>query len=638
MSSENKYLDAEFDAFMQALLEKHHVPGMSIGIVDGGQVFTKAYGFARLPDVPATDETLYFTGSTTKAMVAAALGRVMSDEPEQHQEQNEPVRTLRKHRWATPISQILPDDFVLEDERATSEITIEDALSHRTGFSGADNLYGRWMGTEPKGITKALRFLGGPNKSFRTTWQYNNLMYSVLGDVLETTTGLSWGAALRKLLWQPLKMLSTYWTVDEIPDDKRESIARGYFWVPSSSVDDGKGDFIPERYLDFAGIAPAGSVVSNVIDYAKWIKALLRAANHHEETSETQNVSFSEEAPTVITPTLFAELTTPRMLQTLLAPMNKNSHLTPRSYSLGWSNMSSTMGLKHPIVAHAGGLTGFGTQLYLLPNDDFGCVTLGNTTISSHKVGEAVSIEFMARKLGLSGSSKAEFSKSLSIFDALDELTALAGKAAEVKPSEAAPDADISRGGQLTESLCDELVGTYHHPAYGSYRVSRDQGPKRDRVLCGFQVSEKDKRYLEALWNERQTLYVLPVGHHTWGNQFVLHVRGPEKNGESKASTASDEKSVVFLDLECLTLHGQDPDDTKGVSSSLQWQVPHATRTVWETQNFCRRGAAFTAVSKAEGSTSSSAWKLGLRLANEYMAAEGSTDEGWESEMAWFTK
>lgn len=41
MGSENKYFDADFDAFVQALLEKHHVPGMSIGVVDEGKVFTK---------------------------------------------------------------------------------------------------------------------------------------------------------------------------------------------------------------------------------------------------------------------------------------------------------------------------------------------------------------------------------------------------------------------------------------------------------------------------------------------------------------------------------------------------------------------------------------------------------------------
>lgn len=578
-------------------------------------------------------------------MVAAALGRVMSDEPEQQEKHNQPLQILRKQRWATPISQILPDDFVLEDQHACSKITIEDALSHRTGFPGADNLYGRWMGSQPKGITKAFRYLGGPNKSFRTTFQYNNLMYSVMGDVLEATTGLSWGDALRKLLWNPLKMVSTFWTADEIPEVQKDDIAYGYFWLPSSSEKEGKGDFVPERYLDFAGIAPAGSVVSNVTDFAKWIKALLKAANPGEEIKETQHASSSEnEQPTVITPNLFAELTSPRILQMLPPPMNKNSFLTPRLYSLGWFNMSSTMGLKHPLLAHAGGLTGFGTQLYLLPNDDFGCVTLGNTSISSHKVGEAVCIELMARKLGLTGSPKSEFAESLNNFDALDKLAALAGKASEPNSSESASGAETPEWDRLSDSQCDELAGTYHHPAYGTYRVSRVEGPKRERVVCGFQVPEKSKEELESHWNETQTLYVLPVGHHTWGNQFVLHVRSPENRGESSTPTISEDKSVVQLDLECLTLHGQDPEETSVESPSLQPQESHTPRTIWETQQFCHRGAAFKLASKPEEGTegslgsTGSGWKLGLRLANEYLSVDGTINEGWENEMTWFTK
>ncbi|KIW45831.1 uncharacterized protein PV06_01542 [Exophiala oligosperma] len=649
MGSETKYFDADFDAWVQALLEKHHVPGISIGVVDEGRVFTKAYGFARLPDVPATSETMYFTGSTTKAMVGAALGRLMSDEPESHQQkENKQLQTLQRQRWATPISKILPEDFVLEDQHACSEITVEDALSHRTGFSGADNLYGRWMGSQPKGITKALRFLGGPNKSFRTTFQYNNLMYSVLGDVLETTTGLLWGDALRKLIWQPLKMVSTFWKLDEIPDVKKNAVAYGYFWLPSEDSEDeeGKGQFIRERYLDFAGIAPAGSVISNVVDYAKWIKALLDAASPRGMTEESQHqaASSEEDQPTVITPNLFAELTSPRILQPLPPPMNKNSHLTPRLYSLGWFNMSSTMGLKHPIVAHAGGLTGFGTQLYMLPNDEFGCVTLGNTMISSHRIGEAVCIELMARKFALSGTSKDEFAESLSNFDALDKLAALAGKVSEPSPSESATIVDTSQGDRLPDDLCDELAGTYHHPAYGPCRVSRAQGPERDRVLCGFQVAEKNKQDLEANWNKAQTLYVLPMGHHTWGNQFVLHVRKPEEKGESGTSTPPDGKGVVHLDLECLSLHGQDPEETSIDSSMSQASKPHPPKTVWETQHFCRNGAAFKAVPIPEKGTRTtngppgSGWTLGLRLANEYLSVDGTTDEGWEGEMAWFTK
>lgn len=40
--------------------------------------------------------------------------------------------------WTTPIAQIIPADFVLADPWATEHITLEDALSHRTGLPRHD--------------------------------------------------------------------------------------------------------------------------------------------------------------------------------------------------------------------------------------------------------------------------------------------------------------------------------------------------------------------------------------------------------------------------------------------------------------------------------------------------------------------
>jgi CubicO group peptidase (beta-lactamase class C family) len=39
-------------------------------------------------------------------------------------------------KWTTPVSRILPDDFVLPDPYYTENITVEDILSHRSGMPG----------------------------------------------------------------------------------------------------------------------------------------------------------------------------------------------------------------------------------------------------------------------------------------------------------------------------------------------------------------------------------------------------------------------------------------------------------------------------------------------------------------------
>jgi CubicO group peptidase (beta-lactamase class C family) len=73
--------------------------------------------------------TLFITGSTTKAQIAAAFS-ILIDESD---------HTLS---WHMPIASIIHDDFVLSDPWATEHATVEDALSQRTGYPQHDNAYG----------------------------------------------------------------------------------------------------------------------------------------------------------------------------------------------------------------------------------------------------------------------------------------------------------------------------------------------------------------------------------------------------------------------------------------------------------------------------------------------------------------
>src|SRR5665213_3099564 len=75
--------------------------------------------------------TLLYAGSTTKAFTAAVMSFLVDDNKNYPQVQ-----------WSTPIHQLLPEDFALENEHATAHTTIEDALSHRSGLPRHDQAYG----------------------------------------------------------------------------------------------------------------------------------------------------------------------------------------------------------------------------------------------------------------------------------------------------------------------------------------------------------------------------------------------------------------------------------------------------------------------------------------------------------------
>lgn len=78
--------------------------------------------------------------------------------------------------WTTPIAGLIPDDFVLLDDWATAHLTLEDALSHRTGLPRHDKASTHRIAAENRTATvrdgvRFLRYLP-LNAAPRTKWQY----------------------------------------------------------------------------------------------------------------------------------------------------------------------------------------------------------------------------------------------------------------------------------------------------------------------------------------------------------------------------------------------------------------------------------------------------------------------------------
>jgi CubicO group peptidase (beta-lactamase class C family) len=176
--------------------------------------------------------------------------------------------------WRTPLSAILGDDFVLEDPWATAHLTIEDALSHRTGMPAHDkassHYYGagkdRHIGTA-KDVTRSLRYLP-MNEEPRTTFQYCNLMYAVASHVIETLTGQWLGDVLQSWLWAPLGMNGTYFDLDDALN-AADHFAHGYYWHEKAE------QFVEVPYMPLQEVSGAGAVVSSAKDYVKWVRFLL---------------------------------------------------------------------------------------------------------------------------------------------------------------------------------------------------------------------------------------------------------------------------------------------------------------------------------------------------------------------------
>src|ERR687884_2103182 len=155
------------------------VPGLALTIVkDGRVVLAKGYGVRRLGETAPVDaRTLFGIASNTKAFTATALGLLVEE---------------KKIEWDAPVVRYLPS-FAMWDPYVTRELTVRDLLVHRSGLGlGAGDLLWWPASTyDRKEIVRRLRYIR-PATSFRSAYAYDNVLYSVAGEIIEVISGQTW--------------------------------------------------------------------------------------------------------------------------------------------------------------------------------------------------------------------------------------------------------------------------------------------------------------------------------------------------------------------------------------------------------------------------------------------------------------
>ena len=266
-----------------------------------------------------------------------------------------------------PISQLIRDDFVLEDDYYTNHITIEDALSHRTGMPRHDKAYGgHYSGHKVtvKDIVRSLRHLPLTAEP-RTKFQYCNTMFVAASHIIETLTGRWLGDLLAELIWKPLGMNATFFSTEHAKSAKEE-LAHGYTYANSG--------YNEVEWMSLVEVSGAGSVVTNVLDYAKWARALMK--------KDTPLSEAGHEA-----------VWRPRTLLPYAAPFTGC-----RSYALGWE---TGIYQGHQFYEHAGGTNAFGAEFIIFPDLKFSVVCFANTPITSNFAEQVLAYRLIDEKLGV---------------------------------------------------------------------------------------------------------------------------------------------------------------------------------------------------------------------------------------------
>jgi CubicO group peptidase (beta-lactamase class C family) len=146
-----------------------NAPGIGVGIVVKDKlVFAKGYGFRDYGKKLRTPRRRRSRSPRTRSsFTAVALGLLVEE---------------GKLRWDEPIKRFVPAIRFYNDELDRS-VTIRDMLSHRTGCHAPRRhlVQVHILATRPLGSPALPR----PAARIRTTFLYNNLMYTAAGQAIE---------------------------------------------------------------------------------------------------------------------------------------------------------------------------------------------------------------------------------------------------------------------------------------------------------------------------------------------------------------------------------------------------------------------------------------------------------------------
>lgn len=408
---------------------KWHVPGLSIAVFNQNDVSCTAFGFATLdPPVSTTPDTIYDMASTSKSLTAAAVGKLISNDKSQD-----------KITWTTPMSKLLPEDFVLPDEYASQNATIEDILSHRTGMPGHDMAYfGVKSATPdtPRSVTRSLRNLSA-TAPFRTKYQYNNSMFTIATHLVEEVSQTTFAQFLQSNIFNVLGMSSTYLQPSAVKAAGQiDRLATRYVWKKDTA------SFNALEPVEQPEAQGAGSLQSTVKDYAKWLQAMMK-----------KDESLFEKE-------IYEELIKPRII---CDPEANESDLEPSTsnelYALGWSTRYYR---GHKIVEHSGGISGFTSIMLFMPQKDFGLVILANAD-GGYPIEYVLSMELIDHILDVPVSDRVDW---MSRRQQKDEEEESDEKILESLKREQCPS-----GSQPLQKDLDAYTGVYENIGYGKIVV-----------------------------------------------------------------------------------------------------------------------------------------------------------------------
>ncbi|KAF9524480.1 beta-lactamase/transpeptidase-like protein [Crepidotus variabilis] len=382
-AAEEYLITSETKIYAEGLLKRWNSPGLSLAAVrrdysqaSGWRHEFASFGIGRADGSPVTPDSVFAIASNSKLFLAVSVGLLIH---------NATLNDCNGKRltWRTKMQDLMPE-WGLMDMDAEHGATIQDLLSHRTGMPRHDFSYHFRDGSLGDMISK-LRYLR-PSAELRETFQYNNLMYSVLSYLPKILLNQSYPSYVSQHIFNPLNMTASTFSVAEA--EKRGSFVDG-FQYDMEDIPNGKnGTQKPTvPYLVRAGDEEAwagpGGVLTSARDMALWMSMLLNEGKHPYTNA------------TVIPKGVIEHVARGRSVADGGKP--EFPELGPKVYGAGQIRYSYR---GREIVEHGGHNPGYRTQVARLPEDNLGVISMSNDDVGGPLM-ESVKWRIIDDALGL---------------------------------------------------------------------------------------------------------------------------------------------------------------------------------------------------------------------------------------------
>jgi beta-lactamase class C len=329
-----KALALEYDQYFKEKMLNKHIPGAAICIIkDDKIVHLKGYG---IKDITTSDSvgihTVFRLGSVSKSIAAALTGILVEDS---------------LINWDNTVKSYLPD-FRLKTEASTNTLNVKHLLSHTTGL--IRHSYTNYI-EDGKSLEEMIPELSKVDLigSTGSVYSYQNLAFSIIDPIIETSAGMDYETTLEEKMFKPLNMKNSSASYEGILSNPDIAYPHHYY----------KGKLRKSRITKkYYNAAPAGGINASIWDMANFL------------------IAINGQKPWVIQQPTLDELFKPQV----------NTYIKYQYFG-GWPRMrKSYYGLgfrildygNKKVVYHGGYVNGYKTGMAILPEENIGICILTN--------------------------------------------------------------------------------------------------------------------------------------------------------------------------------------------------------------------------------------------------------------------